>query len=76
MQQNPDTVSFLDYKKNIGLALARGKTRLSGDTALTWRRPMVFVRVNGRAIRIPACELARIIVAGTVPALPGREVRP
>ena len=38
-----------------------------------YRRRVVYVRV-GRSVRVPESEIARIITAGTVPALPEREV--
>lgn len=42
--------------------------------AWIYRRKIPYVRVNGRAVRIAAAEVYRIIARGTVPALPDREV--
>ena len=46
------------------------------STVRAWilRRRICFIRVNGRAVRIPESEIERIISAGIVPALPDREV--
>ena len=46
---------------------------VSVHTIRAWiaRRKIAYVRL-GRAIRVPAAEIARLIEAGTVPAAPDR----